>query len=120
MSELLDLAVRAHGGLERWNKVKSVKVAASITGGLWYVKGKTDYLKNVVVTCDAKVERLVMDFPGQDKRSIFEPERVVMEKADGTLVEARDDPERSFEGHTRETLWGDIDVAYFSGEALWT
>ena len=26
MSDLLDLAVKAHGGLERWNKVKSVRV----------------------------------------------------------------------------------------------
>ena len=30
MNELLNLAVKAHGGLERWNKVKSVKVAASM------------------------------------------------------------------------------------------
>jgi len=105
MSELLDLAVRAHGGIERWNKVRSVKVAASIGGGLWYVKGKLDYLKNVVVTCDAKVERLVMDFPGQDKRSVFEPDRIVMEKADGTLIEARDDPEKAFEGDQREKPW---------------
>jgi hypothetical protein len=27
MSELLDLAVKAHGGLDRWNKVKVIKVA---------------------------------------------------------------------------------------------
>ena len=120
MSELLDLAVRAHGGIERWNKVRSVKVAASIGGGLWYLKGKLDYLKNVVVTCDARVERLVMDFPGQDKRSVFEPDRIVMEKADGTLIEARDDPEKAFEGDQREKPWDDIHVAYFSGEALWT
>lgn len=120
MSELLDLAVRAHGGLERWNKVKSVRVAASITGALWQVKGKPDFLKNVVVTCDTKVERLVMDFPWQDKRSIFEPKRVVLEKVDGTLIATRNDPEKSFEGHQRETPWDDIHVAYFSGEALWT
>jgi hypothetical protein len=120
MSELLDLAVKAHGGLERWNKVKSVKVAASITGGIWYVKGKPECLKNVVVTSETKVERLVMDFPGQDKRSIFEPNRIVLEKVDGTLVEVRDDPEKSFEGKQREAPWDDIHVAFFSGEALWT
>ncbi len=55
-----------------------------------------------------------MDFPGQDKRSIFEPYRVVMEKTDGILIDARDDPEKSFEGHQP------IHVAFFSGEALWT
>ncbi len=50
MSELLDIAVKAHGGLDRWNKVKAIKVAASITGGIWYVKGKGDFLKNVILT----------------------------------------------------------------------
>jgi hypothetical protein len=49
-SELLDLSVNAHGGLERWNKVAAIKVAASITGAIWFVKGKGDSLKNVVLT----------------------------------------------------------------------
>jgi hypothetical protein len=120
MNELLSLAVKAHGGLERWNTVKAVKVAASITGAIWFVKGKGDALKDVVMTIQTKTERLTMDFPGQDKRSIFEPNRVVIEKADGTQVEVRDDPEKSFEGQQRETPWDDVHVAYFSGEALWT
>ncbi|HEX2775360.1 MAG TPA: hypothetical protein VHN10_01845 [Candidatus Acidoferrales bacterium] len=120
MNDLLDLAVKAHGGLERWNKVKSVKVAASITGAIWFVKSKGDVLKNVVMTIATKKERLTTDFPGQDKRTIFEPARIVMEKANGTLIDARDDPEKSFRGQQRETPWDDIDVAYFCGEALWT
>jgi hypothetical protein len=120
MSELLDVAVKAHGGLERWNKVSAIRVAASITGAIWFVKSKGDVLKNIVMTAETKAERLVMDFPGQDKRSIFEPQHIVLEKLDGTLIEARDNPERSFEGHQRETPWDDIHVAYFGGEALWT
>jgi hypothetical protein len=120
MNQLLNLAVKAYGGLERWNKVKSVKVTASITRAIWFVKSKGDVLKNVVMTVDTKAERLVADFPGQDKRSIFEPNRVVMEKLDGTPIESRDNPEQSFQGQQRETPWDDIHVAYFCGEALWT
>ena len=108
MNELLALAVKSHGGLERWNKVTSVKVAASITGAIWFVKSKGDVLKNVVMTVATKMERLVTDFPGQDKRSVFEPERIVMEKADGTLIESRANPEASFQGQQRETPWDDI------------
>src|ERR1700734_228856 len=103
MNELLNLAVKAHGGLERWNKVKSIKVAASITGAIWFVKSKGDVLKNVVMTVATKVERLVTDFPGQDRRSIFEPNRVVMEMVDGTLIESRGNPEDSFQGQQQET-----------------
>ena len=43
-----------------------------------------------------------------------------MEEVDGTLIEARDNPEESFRGQQRETPWDDIHVAYFCGEALWT
>jgi hypothetical protein len=120
MTELLDLALKAHGGLDRWNKVNAVQVAASITGAIWYVKGKGDVLKNVVLTVETRKERVTVDFPGQDKRAIFEPSRIVIETADGTLVEARDDPEESFAAQQRETPWNDIHVIYFVGEALWT
>src|ERR1700722_20020857 len=120
MNELLGLAVKAHGGLDRWNKVKAIKVAASITGAIWYVKSKGDFLKSVVLTAETQKERLTVDFPGQDKRAIFEPNRIVIEKVDGTQIEARDNPEKSFEGQQRETPWDDFHVAYFQGEALWT
>jgi hypothetical protein len=120
MNELLDLAVRAHGGLDRWNRVNSIKVVASITGAIWFVKGKGDVLKNVVLTAETKTERLTVDFPGQDKRFIFEPSRVVTQRTDGTIIEARDNPVKSFEGQQTETPWDDVHVTYFAGEAMWT
>ena len=89
-------------------------------GATWFVKGKGDVLKNVRFEVDTTRERLTMDFVGQDKRSIFEPSRVVIQRGDGEVVESRDDPERSFDGHVIATPWDDIHVAYFSGEALWT
>jgi hypothetical protein len=51
---------------------------------------------------------------------MFEPTRIVIETADGTLIEDRDNPEDSFAGQQRETPWNDIHVIYFVGEALWT
>ncbi len=120
MNDLLQKAVDAHGGLNRWNEINTVKVAASLTGAIWFVKSQGDYLKDVVMTVDTRKERMVTDFPGQDKRFIFEPNRLVMEKRDGTVIQTRDDPEKSFEGQGRETPWDDLHVAYFQGEALWT
>ncbi len=120
MNELLQLAVDAHGGLKRWNEINSITVAASLTGAIWFVKSQGDYLKDVVMTVDTTNERLVTDFPGQDKRFIFEPKHLVMERRDGTLVQERDNPEESFIGQERQTPWDDLQVAYFQGEALWT
>ena len=120
MSDLLDNAVAAHGGLDRWNEVKSITVDASITGAVWSVKNQGDALKNVRFEVDTTRELLTMDFVGQDKRSVFEPYRVEIRRTDGGLIDARDDPERSFDGHQFETPWDDLHLAYFVGEALWT
>src|SRR5271156_5530625 len=96
MSDLLDLAVNAHGGLDRWNKVNAIRVAASITGAIWYVKGKPDFLKNVILTVDTRKERVIVELLSQQKRAIFEPNRISLETSTGALVEARDNPEKSF------------------------
>lgn len=120
MNDLLESAVAAHGGLDRWNQLNSITVDASITGALWHVKGKPDVLKDVRLVADTKRQMLTIDYVGQDKRSVFEPSRVVIERRDGGVIDARDEPERSFDGHQLETPWDDLHIAYFTGEALWT
>jgi hypothetical protein len=120
MNDLLQSAVAAHGGLARWHEITTIKVAASITGAIWFVKSQGDYLKNVVMTVDAKRERLITDFPGQDKRFRFEPSELIMERVDGSPIEIREYPEQAFAGQERDTPWDDLHVAYFQGEALWT
>ena len=119
-NDLLEGAVAAHGGLDRWNQVKSITVDASVTGALWALKSKTDALRDVRFEVDTTRERLTIDFTGQDKRSVFEPYRVVMQRRNGAATDARDEPERSFDGHQLHTPWDDIHLAYFGGEALWT
>ena len=120
MDDLLNFAVAAHGGWKRWSRVEAMTLVASVTGDLWQDKGKVGYLRNVSLRVEAKSERVMMDFPGQDKRSVFEPNRVEMQRRDGTVVASRDNPEASFAGQDRLTPWDDIHVAYFSGEAFYT
>jgi hypothetical protein len=120
MNDLLDSAVAAHGGLDRWNQVMSITFDASITGAFWHLKGKGDALKDVRLEVDTTRQLVTINFAGQDKRSVYEPRRVVVQRGDGTLIEARDDPERSFDGHQFETPWDDVHLAYFVGEAQWT
>jgi hypothetical protein len=103
MTELLASVVKAHGGLDRWNKVRSITVDASITGAVWPVKGQGEALKKVRFEVETTRQRLTMDYLGQDRLSIFEPNRVVVQSRDGELLGARDNPERSFEGHQFET-----------------
>jgi hypothetical protein len=47
MSDLLHLAVQAHGGAGRWAEFTRFTTAASITGAIWALKGKADVLADV-------------------------------------------------------------------------
>jgi len=120
MNDLLRLVLAAHGGVDRWNELNHLRAHASITGATWSLKGKPDVLRDVDIQADTHQERLIIDFPGQDKRAIFEPTRIVIETADAKPLNIRDNPRSSFDGHSAQTPWDDVHVAYFSGEALWT
>ena len=50
MSELLDFALQAHGGLERWRKVESLDVRVSLTGALYRLKGYLEGVPNGQIT----------------------------------------------------------------------
>jgi hypothetical protein len=39
MNELLQAAVEAHGGLQRWSRLRKVSLDLSIGGLLWDMKG---------------------------------------------------------------------------------
>jgi hypothetical protein len=120
MNNLLQVAVNAHGGLSRWNQLKRVKANLSITGAIFQVKGNSDVLKDVSIEAELHKERLTTHFKGQGTRTIVGPNRIIVETEGGRLVDRRDDPRAAFRGHTRETPWDDLHVAYFSGYALWT
>jgi hypothetical protein len=66
MSDPLDVAVAAHGGLERWRTVKAVDVELSIGGAIWYVKGRPDVLANIAMRVETGQELVTTTFLDQD------------------------------------------------------
>src|ERR1700730_4870818 len=119
MNDLLQVAVNAHGRLERWNHLKTVKASVSITGAIWQLKGKPDVLQDISIEAELHKERWTTLFNGQGLGTVFEPNRITVQTENGRLVDSRDDPRSAFRGHTRETPWDDMHVAYFSSYALW-
>jgi hypothetical protein len=120
MSDLLEVVMEAHGGLARWHQVSAVTIAVSITGGIWYVKGQADVLKDIVMVADTHQERVTTTFMSGGRTTVFEPDRVLIQGPDGIVEEDRYNPEQTFVGQVTETPWDAVQVAYFSGEALWT
>ncbi len=120
MSELRDLVIDAHGGIERWNKVKAIEGDMSITGAMWARKGWPDALKNVHVTADTRNQWIsYRPFISQGMCSVCTPDRTVIEAQDGKPIKDRKNPRAAFDGHTIETRWDDLNLAYFSGYAMW-
>jgi hypothetical protein len=61
MNDLLQLAVNAHGGIDRWNKLTWVDTDLSMSGAIWSVKGKPDVFRQVHLT--AKLHSRTHDGP---------------------------------------------------------
>jgi hypothetical protein len=121
MNDLLNSVLDAHGGLERWNELDTVSARLAQGGALWGLKGQEGVLDDVVVTASLHEERAShRPFGAADRHSSFTPERVAIETDDGTVVEALDQPRDSFAGHTQETPWNTLQLAYFAGYAMWT
>ena len=118
MTDLLQAAVDAHGGLARWNELKTVRASVSVTGVIWQVKGKPDVLKDISIEAELHKGRLMTHFNGHSLCTVFEPSRITVQTEGGRLVDSRDDPRSAFRGHTRQTPWDDLHVAYFSSYAL--
>ena len=121
MNDLLAFAIEAHGGLKRWNAFTTLEAEVSIGGAIWDLKQQPGLLHDKVFKIDTHAERLtITPFTAPDKRSVFVPDRLVLETFDGRVVETRENPEASFAGQTLETPWDEFHVAYFASEALWT
>ncbi|MET9668038.1 hypothetical protein ABZY19_22100 [Streptomyces sp. NPDC006475] len=59
-------------------------------------------------------------FTAPDLHSSFTPQRVAVENDRGEVQAERLDPRAAFAGHTLETPWDDLHLAYFAGYAMWT
>jgi hypothetical protein len=121
MNALLARILDAHGGLERWQRYTTVEASIVSGGGLFALKGLPQDPAPRRMTVWLREQRAsVAPFGAPDQRSMFTPERVAIEKLDGTLVAGRVAPRDSFAGHQWSTPWDPLQRAYFNGEALWT
>ena len=117
LADILD----AHGGTNRWNEYHKVEATIVSGGGLFQLKGIPQDTAPRRMSVWLHEERSsVLPFGAPDQRTMFTPERITIEKLDGTLVAERYAPRDSFAGHQMNTPWDPLQRAYFNGEALWT
>jgi hypothetical protein len=121
MSELLDLAIAAHGGWERWRRLETLTAHISVTGGLLHLKGWPTAFADTSIAIDPHRQHAEYPrFVEAGRRGVFEPERTAIVTEAGELVEDRAAPRQAFAGHDRATPWDAQHLLYFGGYAMWT
>jgi hypothetical protein len=121
MNQLLRRILDAHGGMDRWRDYEKVEATIASGGGFFRLKGMIQDATPRRMTVWLHEERSsVLPYGAPDQRTMFTPERIAIEKLDGTVVSERHAPRDSFAGHQMSTPWDALHRAYFNGEALWT
>lgn len=117
LADILD----AHGGQPRWDAYRQVDATIVSGGGFFALKGiPQDSTPRRMSVWLHEERSSVLPYGAPDQRSMFTPERIAIEKLDGTVVAERRSPTDSFAGHQMHTPWDPLQRAYFNGEALWT
>jgi hypothetical protein len=121
MNELAEHTIEAHGGLKHWGQFETVSAHLVQGGALWALKGQAGTLDNTTVTVGTRSEWASHDpFGASGARSRFEPHMVALKSSTGGVLEELREPRASFAGHTLETPWRALQLAYFAGCAMWT
>jgi hypothetical protein len=121
MNTLAKSTIEAHGGIKRWNELTSVTAHLDEDGALWGLKGHPQMVGETNVTVGTRSQWASHHpFLTAGVRTKFEPEKVALEGEDGKLIEELKQPRASFAGHSLETPWSKLQLAYFTGYAMWT
>ncbi|WNG35530.1 hypothetical protein F0U61_19025 [Archangium violaceum] len=121
MSDLLARVLTTYGGIERWKKVSRISAHQRFAGVLWPLKQVSGIIDDAWVTVSIQKQwTSIRPFTAANRRSDFTPTRVAIESTNGEVVEELRDPRASFAGHVLKTPWSPLQLAYFTGYAMWT
>jgi hypothetical protein len=122
-SRLLDGALDAHGGLDRWGKAREVRARVRSGGFAPRSKLVAGSIASYAITVTAHEPRAVFEpYPRSARRGVFEADRVRIEDARGAVLDERWDARAAFSGLSslRRNLWWDhLDMLHFAGYAMW-
>ncbi len=120
MNELLEIAVKAHGGPEVWRAIRTIEVKASLSGELLRIKGHPKILMDVSFQIKAhEPSAIVKPFGGPRSIGHFSTDRVWIEGNGDVEDNDLHSPRQSFDGHALTTPWSKLQVLYFFGYGMW-
>src|SRR5262245_45020698 len=122
MNDLLGFVLDAHGGHERWSGVSALTAKLAVGGPFWGQLGFPDAFLDETLTIDTRRQHAVFipwSAPGQRLTFDTDPERVVLQTADGQTIDSRTSPRSSYAGHDPHWPWDALQVGYFLSYGMW-
>jgi hypothetical protein len=123
MHELVQLAMEAHGGLERWKKVRQITANFAAYGlGLKQrgPLGEVVSQSQMRIRIDARAQHVtIAPFLAAEQKGVYTPIRTTIEASDGTVLETLDNPREDLEKLPAGTPWSGPQILYFLGYSLW-
>jgi hypothetical protein len=118
---LLDEAIEAHGGLDRWRQVRAADVHCAVNGAVWALKRVPGILTDFHYRIDLHHQRgSFPNFMQSGQKATFQADRVAIETTGGTVIDELLRPAESMEAQTLQTAWNALQLVYFVGYAIWS
>ena len=121
MSDLLEMALEAHGGLALWRQLTAITADMTVGGSLFEMKGQGGTLGKTTMVVDPRKPHATyspVGMPGL--KGIYDgDQRVAIETEAGRLLEQRPSPRTVFADMPREHPWDLLHLMYFCGYAGW-
>ena len=115
---LFQRVIDAHGGDERWRRVRALQVDVRCGGAALVARFQGNAYRRFRAVVEPRTPK-VRFTPFKGKHGIFTPERVWIETDHGAVCQERANPRQFFPSWRRHICWDAMDVLYFGGYAMW-
>lgn len=121
MSDLLDMALEAHGGMDMWRQLTRITVHKTIGGTLWKLKRQDHNIADNILRVDPRRPHSVYSPTALPNLNlVFDGDRQVsVETYDGQVLEYRPAPRAAVQDMERDHPWDLLHLTYFAGYAGW-
>jgi hypothetical protein len=119
-ADLLQQAIEAHGGAERFRSAAEIVARLRVGGAAFTMRFKRGALTGFEGRVSTTEPRAVLSpYPQPGQRGVLERDTVRIETDSGDVVAERSNPRAAFRHFRRKIWWDDLDLLYFASYALW-
>jgi hypothetical protein len=118
--DLLDKAIEAYGGLNRWKTIEEIVAHIRSGGAAIPLRFKFGAFKSYEARISTTEPRITFSpFAGKRNRGVFLGDRVRIESETGQILAKRANAKTAFSSFRHNLYWDNLDALYFGGYAIW-